>query len=253
MMDKHGVGTLELMRYVAGDLNGGERERIERHVRACGVCSEELSVLRTEREHFLKKYPFSLMESRLRRTAAAAGTRPAVRYRFAYAFAVCCVAAVGAVFFFTNTRPADGYRVKGNVGIRILVQNAAGGAEERRGHVYYPGDRIQIMYSTARPCYFMLASFDETGRSTVYYPSSGDSAIAVRPAAGMPLPNSICLDDYIGREMFVAAFSQRPFSAGKVAAKLRESMSRGGLDAIAAARLAGMNLRTIRITKKERQ
>jgi hypothetical protein len=145
-------------------------------------------------------------------------------------------------------------RVKGGVSLAVFVRGADGEPQVRQDGVYFPGERIQFAYSCDHRNRLVLLSIDEEGRMTTYYPAEGDSAVVVQQGQDLPLPNSIELDSYVGRELYVAFFSVRPVMAETVRGEVRERFSEAGtLDSLRLEPDGDAVARTVMITKKERQ
>jgi hypothetical protein len=135
-----------------------------------------------------------------------------------------------------------------------VVKGIDGTIEERASHRYYPGEHIQFIYSCSKRNRFMLFSLDEQGAFSTYLPAAGDSAITLPRGADLPLPNSILLDEYIGRELFIAVFSERPLAVPTVKSIiLKQYAKAGSLDAVNPASMKEFNAHTFLITKAERE
>lgn len=77
---------------------------------------------------------------------------------------------------------------------------------------YFPGDRIQFTYSCIKPRYFILVSVEESGTISTLYPQKEDSSMSVEKGYNIALPGSFQLDDYIGKELYIAVFSDKKLS-----------------------------------------
>lgn len=207
---------LTLLSYVTGDLSDGALSEMEIHLRDCSICTAYVADVKKEQAAFLETFP------------SISVAKPPVRERLVrfpalrtvLALAAVLVIAVGTGTLLVNHHGED-YRTKGGVALKLFVQDSAGVPLECAVPVCTPGERIQFTYSCGGERYFMLMSVDTSGAVSVFYPEKGDSSIAVEPGNDLPLPNSIVLDDYIGKEWYVAVFSAHPLSAVAVTGKLR--------------------------------
>ena len=101
-----------------------------------------------------------------------------------------------------------------------------GTPEIRENGVYYPGDRIQLTYSSADTAHLVVLGIESSGGVQVYFPSNGSSSVPVEPGTDIPLPNSIVLDDYVGNELYVALFSENSIVTGRMVEKVQETYER---------------------------
>ncbi len=129
-------------------------------------------------------------------------------YRF-LALAATLVLVVGGPLLYTALKQESYHGIKGGAGIKIAVQNLAGDIEKRIDNTYYPGESIQFLYSCSDKNYLILLGIDENGKVSIYFPDAHDSSIALQKGADIPLPQSIRLDEYIGKELFIAFFSDK--------------------------------------------
>jgi hypothetical protein len=168
----------------------------------------------------------------------------------AYALAATLLLFAVAGVFYSAWRSADSYRIKGATGIEIFVKTDNKRVEKRLSQVYHPGEYIQLVYSCAHADKFVLLSIDERGKVSTYYPSEGDSSILLQKGRDIPLPNSILLDDYVGRELFVAVFSRDRLAVGSIRDKLRAAFENEqdlGMISLAVNRA---EIKTVLITKE---
>jgi hypothetical protein len=211
MTTDHAYDKIDLLSYFTGDASDEKRKAIEAHVALCASCSRHLAVLESEKSAFLKAHPFeTTMALPPRRTGRR--VLPFVRRRY-YALAASLMLFVCAGYLFMSSRTGPDYRIKGGtVGLKAFVLNHSGAIEKRGERVYYTGEKIQFLYSCAEENRLILMGLDTTGAITTYFPSSQDSSTTLERGADLPLPNSIVLDEYTGRELFLAIFSKKTLS-----------------------------------------
>ncbi|HUI91216.1 MAG TPA: hypothetical protein VLX68_03110 [Chitinivibrionales bacterium] len=221
---EHEFDKIELLSYFAGDLPAAKRDAIKRHVASCEQCAGYLASQESEKAAFLREQPFETTAAR----SSVRHTGKLLLYtrRQAYALAASLILLVGASYLFLSSRPEPGYRIKGETALKLFVKNREGGVEKRAGREYFTGEKIQFLYSCGAKNNFALVSMDTAGAVTVYYPQSRDSSLSLERGQDLPLPNSIALDEYTGRELFIGIFSERPFFVPRLVEKLKISFDR---------------------------
>jgi hypothetical protein len=218
---EHEFDKIELLSYFAGDITGEKRAAMERHIASCGQCRGYLASLESEKAAFLQAHPFDAAAAGL--PARQKGRLLHFTRRQVYALAASLILVAGAGSLYLMGRPGPGYRIKGETTLKLFVKNLEGGVEKRGGREYFTGEKIQFLYSCGAKNNFSLVSMDTLGAVTVYYPQSGDSSLALERGQDVPLPNSIALDEYTGRELFMGIFSERPFLVPQIVEKLKAS------------------------------
>ena len=239
--------TLTLLGYVAGDLSECRMASVDRHLRSCSECSGVVAEIKKEQSGFLEAYP----------QVPEVKATPGTILRFRTLTTLVAVAAVLVVAFgiaaLLPRQQETTWRTKGGTALSLFVSDSTGQPSVREDSVFYPGERIQFSYSCGKERYLILASIDETGRVSVYYPNSGDQSMLLEPGNDMPLPHSIRLDDYIGVERYVAVFSGRPLDVAPVVEAIAGIKNNG--EALPAASLVvpGATVRSVIINKKEKR
>jgi hypothetical protein len=220
-MNTHPFGTLELIAYRSGDLPAEKQAQIAAHLEQCAQCRDRLNDLAREQQGFLQKLPFESIKT------AAPAARVLTFRRFSrpvYALAATLVLCLTAAFYYSSRVPS--YRLKGDVSITLHVRGANDQIEVRPDQNYFPGEQIQLTYSCGDLVNFVLLSMDSSGAITTYYPFDRDSSIALPPGADLPLPNSIVLDDYLGRELYLAVFSRTALKVENIKARLEQAFAK---------------------------
>ena len=236
---------LTLLSYVTGDLSVEKRSDLEAHLKRCSVCAGFIRRAEEERSSFLGEYPsIDVVPMKNRKLFRFTPVRTA------FALAATLVIAVGTASLLVN-RSGDGYRIKGDIALNLFAQDGSGAPVVREQQVFSPGERIQFTYSCGGERYFILASIDDSGRVSVFYPAEGDSSMLLEPGSDLPLPNSIVLDEYIGKELFIAVFSARPLQVAAVVGRVRKGFTEGkSLDRLTPS-IANATIKSILLTKKE--
>jgi anti-sigma factor RsiW len=240
----------DLLAYVLDDDASRRRETIEAHLRTCERCRIEIKRIRRERESFCETAPFDTTVD----SARWSGHRATGGHKTWYALAAGLALAVGAITFtFHQQQPAADYRIKGEQRLEMWVQSAKGAAVQRTDHVYYPGERVQLRYSCVSCAHAIVGSIDSRGAISIWYPAHGDSSGLAAPGADRPMPFSVVLDDYLGKELIVVAFSAAPASIARFERRLAQAWDQSGdLERLALEPWDGVRIESLLITKAPR-
>lgn len=237
--------TLTLLSYVAGDLSDNRMSALDRHLRHCSECRRSVSEMKKEQSEFLESYPEVPM--------AKKKTGTILRFRALtplLSVAAVLVVALGLARFLPR-QPETAWRTKGSTSLALYVSDSTGKPSVRDDSVFFPGERIQFSYSCGKERYLILASIDEKGNVSVFYPTSGDHSMLLEPGSDLPLPHSIRLDDYIGVERYFALFSREPRNVQSVVESMREMMNTAAPLPSASLDIPGTIVQSVVITKKE--
>ena len=234
---------LDLETYVAGGCSDFDRTRIRQHLNECFSCRGLVNALEEERLSFLQAMPFEKTITELPRIRRQTPQRRAI-----YSLAACLTLLLGLGAFFAANRP-DTFRSKGGVAIGIFVKTRDGRILSRKDNVYRPGEQIQFVYSCGAESHFALMSLDERGSLTLFHPQGADSLTTLEKGRDLPLPSSIVLDDYLGREMYVAVFSRLPRPLQDVKSAIVKGLGDTASWKAPPVALEGMVVRTVVITK----
>jgi hypothetical protein len=222
---EHEFDKIELLSYFTGDGSTAVRSAMERHIASCEQCRVYLASLESEKAAFLHAHPFEETAARLN-APPPMGRRLFFRHRQAYALAASLVLFLGAGYLYLTGRTEPGYRIKGETNLKIFVKNHEGDIEKRGRQEYFTGEKIQFLYSCGAKNNFALISMDTTGAITTYFPQAQDSSLALERGQDIPLPNSIALDEYTGRELFMGIFSEKRFFVPHLVERLKASFER---------------------------
>jgi hypothetical protein len=235
-----------MLSFIAGDLDTLTARRIDEHVKECKFCDAVIRVMKQERSAFLKHYP------KPEKVPHHAGIRV---YHFRRSslltLAASLLLAVSASFLIYTNSNTDGYRVKGATQVSLFVEDENGSPAKRDKNVYYPGEKIQFTYSCGEKHYFMLLSADSNKSITVYYPSDGDSSIALEPGRDLPLPNSITLDSYLGPELYLAVFSAFPLHTTHITEQFSKALENSGDFRELRFEIENADIQSVLVEKKE--
>ena len=197
------------------------------HLDACAQCSAAVITLREERTRFLARAPAAAFAARVDEKRARRS-----RTRWWAGFTGLGVAAVAATLALMVWPSTDDHSIhwKGREAPRlsVLVSHAGEPARELDGAaVLHPGERLRFQVTAPRDGFLYLANIDEAGNVTRYFPQDQLASAPVR-AGGQLLPGTIELDDYVGEEVLVLLFSDRPLHQDEVEPALKSAFSRSG-------------------------
>jgi hypothetical protein len=201
------LSALHLDRFLMGELDTAEAERVRAHLAGCARCTEAVDGLRTVRDERLP--PLRVVplapRPRLWLRAAAAG------------LGIAAAASLVLVF-----RPS-GERVKGpGFSLHMYVEH---GGEVRRagpGETVAAGDAVRFAVTTPAKAYVAVLSLDPEGHGSIYFPI-GARAEPVEAGAEVALPLGTRLDATVGEERIVALFCTSPIELEPLRVQLERS------------------------------
>lgn len=226
---KHPFDSIELTSYVTGDISAEKRAKIEEHLGGCETCAVYVKQLQEEQKMFNSEMPYngSVDET-------DTGILHFPKMKIISSIAALLIFAVSIQFTLRENVSIEQQTIalKGAEQISFFVENDTGGVEERDSDIYYPGERIQVCYSTVATAYLTLFSMDSNGTLSRFFPTSGTTSTKVEPGISLPLPHSIRLDSYIGEEKFIMVFSAEPLSIQDVEEKISFAFQENQLDSL---------------------
>jgi len=195
---------------MAGELPAARRAATEAHLPSCEACRARYQALQAGAAAFSLDAPSFQKLAPLPR-----------RHRWWWALAPSvAVAAVLLVVIRSPQCPSDERR-KGGDAVAFFVWHGGTVREGARRERVHPGDRLQLVTTTAAPRYLVVLERDAGGHASVFFPRETEAA---RREAGraVPLPFSIELDGTLGIGTIYAVFCDRPVPV----APLRDSLER---------------------------
>ena len=201
------LSSFHLDRFLAGELDELEAERVRAHAAECPRCGPALEAIRAGREERLPPLRLVAPVRRSRRwwTAAAAGAGMAV----------------AASLLLVVRSPAE--RSKGS-GFALAMYVEHGGEVRRAGpgEIVAAGDAVRFAVTAPQPAYVAVFSVDPRGKGSIYFPS-GARADRVQAGVDVALPLGTRLDDSVGEERIVGLLCAAPVELEPV----REKLERG--------------------------
>lgn len=223
--------TIELERYLAGDLEQPQRALAEDHLVACAHCHGRVERLRADGARRLAAAPREAMFERVGAEARrrSGSQRAWWRTRWLVPAAAGCAAVLvllGVAFFGPDGKDAPGVRTKGSVAIDLYLMRARQVRPATPADRFQAGDRIQFVYSAPRHRFVFLVSLDDSGRVTNFNHQATPRSVPIEPGVGLVLEGSIILDETPHAERIFAVFSERPLDWTEVAAAARRAWDR---------------------------
>jgi hypothetical protein len=196
-----------------------------RHVASCASCGSAVTGLREMRRRFLDEHPprpfvAAVQERSSRDAGFAARWRPPRRWspRWLLVPAAAAVAVLLVLAVPPRSSREDGIRPKGEgAALRIFVARDGPVARPLEpGMALRPGDLLRFGVVAPGARYAFVASVDESGRFSRYYPAGEAAAPLDGSGALQLLPGSVELDETTGREWIVLVVSAAPMEENAV-------------------------------------
>lgn len=211
-MNNH-FNKLELTSFVTEDVNEEKRKLIENHIINCSECSKIVNQLKSDQNDFLNKFPQPINTTDTKNNIISTSKSYWTKI---IPIAALLIFAVTINFYYNhsvkNSTMLVAHGLKGEMGATLVVLNENNSIEERTNHIYYPQEKIQIKYSASDFLNLISFSIDNKGIIYTYCPEESDSSFIIQNGSGIPLPNSIVLDNYLGDELFITVFSKNRVS-----------------------------------------
>jgi hypothetical protein len=203
------LSALHLDRFLAGELEADEAERVRQHLSQCSQCERAVAGLRTSREERLPPLRVVPLPARRRSPVPVAA-------------ALAGAAAAASVLLLVRP-PAT--RLKGS-GFSVTMYVAHDGTVRRAGpgDAVAPGDAIRFAVTAPVDVHVGILSLDARRQASIYFPAGGRAEL-VRAGTDVALPLGTRLDDSVGEEQVVALFC----SSAMELEPLRASLERGEL------------------------
>jgi hypothetical protein len=199
-----------------------------KHVEGCAACRSAVAKLEVERRSFLAERPAPPFVAGVVRRSEEEALRARPRWldalrnpRWLLVPAAAAAAAALLLVLAVPRRPPVDDRVhfKGQ-GAALRLFYARGTAEARPldpGATLRPGDLLRFGVVSARGGHAFVASVDEAGRFSRYYPPDAAGGGPLRGGAELQLlPGSVELDETTGREWIVLLLSDRRLEEARV-------------------------------------
>jgi hypothetical protein len=222
-----------------------ERERapLRVHLLSCSQCRSGVEQLERERAAFLEDGPpaafMTEVVARAEREPAPVVPgrgRPASRRTLRWTAAALVAAALALAVItrseLSATRDPEGIRLRGTAALELglFVSRAGGPAlplapEERLAE----GDVLRFAARSARPGYASIVNVDDRGHVTQYLPQRPGASLRIEASERLtPLPQSIRLDGFVGRELIALVISDEPLATDMVVSAFTRAYAASG-------------------------
>jgi Domain of unknown function (DUF4384)/Putative zinc-finger len=200
--------SLHLDRFLTGELEPLEAERVRAHAAACSRCGPALDAIRAAGDERLP--PLRLVSPLL----------PHPQRWWAVAAAGAGIAAAASLLLIL--RPS-GERVKGaGFALAMYVEHRGEVRRAGPGEIVAAGDAVRFAVTAPETAYLAVLSIDPRGKSSIYFPA-GPRAERVQAGVDVALPLGTRLDDTVGEERIVGLLCAGPVELGPV----RDGLERG--------------------------
>lgn len=238
-----------LRRLDAGELHGGELQRVRMHTDDCAECRSVLQDFTVTRAALRTTLPFAALEARLERSPR----RFLSGWRTGLIAAGALATVLGAVLLaprsiVSESRPTT--QTKGTSTLDFVVKSGEQVRAGNDGDRLRPGDALEFRYDSNGLGYVLIVGVDADGKVFPYVTSGDRSATAGK---GVTLsPNAVVLDADLRSERVFALFSREPIGVDEVKPAARDGLvTAGGIESLLA--LPGFpNQATILIRKAAR-
>ncbi len=219
--------TIDLM--MLASLPSTEVDHAKAHLGSCERCRVRWQELEDDKRRFEQfVLPRTLEKVQQRARPGSLWDRLRERWSFAVPALGLVTAALIAVVLLPKTSPEAPppyVGIKGGPTLKVVGSRGDTQFQVGPGDRLQPGDRIRFVVSPAEARYVLIASVDQGGVVSVFYPYDGAKSAALEGAASQELPGSIELDATLGKEQLFAVFSAEPLDAARV----REALKAGQL------------------------
>ena len=252
--------TLELEEFAFAEPHERESMAVHGHLSRCARCQAEVEQLERERVRFLLALPPATFMAQVRTRAERAPAplaraRPSPR-KLGWLGAALAAAAVALLTMLPAEPAAENpamVSLRGTQALElaVFVSRAGGPALPLApDEQLVQGDVLRFAARTPRRGHVHVVNVDDRGRVTLYLPQMPGADLSVEASERLtPLPGSIRLDGFVGRELVALVVSDAPLAAQAVVQAFTRAYAESGgqLERFAAPELpAQMHWRILR-------
>jgi hypothetical protein len=201
------VSDLTWDRMHAGQLAPGLADLARLHAARCAPCAARRAELEAAHRRFVAVPP---------------ALRAAVRPRRAWRAIVPALAVAAVAIAIARIPDGARERSKGGFAVTAFAGRDGDAVPLGTGDPIFPGDRLQLSYSAARPGHLAVLAIDGAGQVEVYFPAGATTTWAAEAGHRIALPASTELDDVIGEERLWVVFCERAQPVAPIVATVRE-------------------------------
>jgi len=230
----------KLERYLLGELDPEEMERIRAELEADGALRDRLEALKNSDTEIRERYPAEWMSRRIRNSISgveALRARPEKHRPTGFLIRPFVpVGLLGLLLLLIviwpdagdreHLQPAMVERIKGlDPALQFYRRTAAGSERLPDGAVVREHDVIMIRYQPAGRAFGAILSVDGRGTVTLHFPTEGPRAAALPREGVVPLEFAYELDDAPYGERFYFITSNKPFDLEPIVRAARRGSS----------------------------
>lgn len=221
---------LTLARFVAEDLDDEAANTAKKHLRICSKCQMETNSIKSNSESYLENETVHL--NRLRESLKLEKRR-SIRFggltSMGLATAAAAVIAI-FVFFKQETKEPD-IMYKGIMTFDLVSKRGEQQFKVNEDEILQENDALRFVLFTGEAGFIYVFSMDTEGDVSPFYPDSYPNNDPLPMFLDGPgrheLPGSVILDDNLGYEYFVVAFSDSKFLRTELEGRIREQLKDG--------------------------
>ncbi len=247
---------LTLAAFTAGDLSQEEVDVVRSHLESCVECKEALAQLRHNIDDYRTRDDEhrAALRARLVSEAAArtgANERTTGWWRWV---AVAAAIAVAVVASWPDPTPPETPATvyKGTLGVDVVALHDGEQQRVTDGARLFEGDALRFVLTTGEPGFATVLSVDGSETVTGFYPEDGVADPMRLEAGRHELPGSVVLDDVLGKEHLVVAWSRARFDREPLHGTIRRMILREGPAALTPAALSVDAVEVLTIEKVSR-
>jgi hypothetical protein len=191
----------------------GRVSDVQAHVMTCETCTATVESWRAEQQTYLMTRPAAAFLHSLDGKVESGPWHFPRWTRSGWIAGVPALAASLLLVLLVRSPAKDdeAVRFKGtSLSLEVAVRRAEGTSFLPEAGELREGDHLRFVVSVPREGYLFIANLDDQGRFTRYYPPDQTRSQKVEELKKSPLPNSVVMDSFVGRELVLMAFSPRP-------------------------------------------
>jgi hypothetical protein len=232
-------GRSQLVRYLAGELAPDECGVLEGHLEGCPACRDALAEIRGHANDY-DAIADEQLSKLMARIASEPGARSRQRWLQGVGLAVVAVGVMLLILFWPGGKQRD-VEYKGAFAFKVVAQKTGEQVIVGEGERLRRGDALRFVIATDEDGFLSVFSVDGAGDLSPFYPESDPASqpdpMRIDRAGEHELPESVILDNWVGREYLVVVFSPESFDRRRVHQTAKRLIQEGGPRAIGPASL----------------
>jgi len=223
-----------LLQLASGDLPSDERRLLSEHVEHCLACREMLNEIESNAAVYNSREPEHLAKLRAR-LSVEEQQYPVRPLWMTFAPVLGGLVAAAAIILMVvpqliepeKTTESTDIRYKGTMAFEIVARRNGQQFRVKQDMELFANDALRFVVTIGSSGYLSVFSIDADNRISPFYPDSDplanpDPMMLDRPGRH-ELPGSIILDQVVGNECFIAAFSEKTFDRDRLHKWVKQS------------------------------